>query len=73
MKVMIKKEDNELITKLFDEDGAIDFDYIKLINYLYEKKYIEIDVDSTIEPDLQSDIKTMFKEITDIFEKEEIE
>lgn len=70
MKVMVKKENNELITKLFDEDGEVDFDYIKLINYLYEKKHIEIDVDSTIDPDLQSDIKAMFKEITDIFEKE---
>lgn len=62
MKIKITNEDNQIITRLITGEGIKDFDYIKVINALYEKESIDFEYEN-IDQEQQEKIEKIFKEI----------
>ena len=64
MKIKVYKEEGEITTKFVGEDGnGSDFDYITLINALYEKNIPVLDICEDIEENDRMKINNMYNEI----------
>ena len=64
MKIKVYKENEDIITKLIKNNKEISFDYVSLINGLYEKDLIdEIDFADDIDDWEQEEIKKLIEDI----------
>ena len=63
MKISVFKQNNDIVTKFSDGDKLKDFDYITLINLLFENKIPELIFDGTIDEEDKNKISKMYNEI----------
>ena len=64
MKIKVYKEEGEITTKFVGDNGDIsDFDYITLINELYENNIPSLDICKDIEENDRAKINDMYNEI----------
>lgn len=64
MKIIVSKQDNDIVTKFLDDNNETkDFDYILLINLLFSKCCPEIVVDESIDENDKKKIEEMYREI----------
>ena len=73
MKLLISKNDNDIVTKISQESGDIhDFTNLELIDYLYysKDKTVEFEFDESVSNDEREKIKKLFDEIHKIIVKD---
>lgn len=63
MKILVFKQDNDIVTKFSDGDKLKDFDYITLINLLFENDIPDLMFDGTIDEEDKNKISKMYNEI----------
>lgn len=74
MKIHVKKDKNEIITKFMNENGEeYDFDYVELINQLIKNKVPILSIDDVIEEKDKSQIQEMYAKICSQVKPEEDE
>lgn len=71
MKIYVYKENEEIITKFKENDATVDFDYVVLINELFNKKKIPIEFDSNIDEEDKRKIESMYNDICKTIETDE--
>lgn len=72
MKVIVYKENSEIMTKIsIDDAKEKDFDYIELINAIYDGKEVTLDIRGLEKQD-EEKIKELFNEIRKKSEKENV-
>jgi hypothetical protein len=68
VKLLVKKVDNDLVIRIQEESTEQTFDYVKMINALFEDENVTIDFDSIDEKDKHS-INELFSEIKEKINK----
>lgn len=71
MKIHVKKDKNEIITKFINESNEeYDFDYVELINRLIENEVPLLSIDDDIEEKERNQIQEMYMKICSQVESE---
>lgn len=71
MKIHVKKDKNEIITKFINESNEeYDFDYVELINRLIENEVPLLYIDDDIEEKERNQIQEMYTKICSQVESE---
>lgn len=71
MKIHVKKDKNEIITKFINESNEeCDFDYVELINRLIENEVPLLSIDDDIEEKERNQIQEMYMKICSQVESE---
>lgn len=63
MKILVKKERDEIVASMCTDSGISDFNYVILINELYNGNKPAIEVEDTIAEEDKIRIEQMFAEI----------
>ncbi|MDD4729477.1 MAG: hypothetical protein PHN55_12105 [Dysgonamonadaceae bacterium] len=62
MKIIIRNENDEIVTKISDGEKERDFSYIELVEFLYDKKEVELEV-ANLDKELESKIIELFDKL----------
>lgn len=65
MKLLINKDEKEILTKIYESGNEVEFDYIRLINAIYRGEEIELDVQNFSEEEKNKFIE-LFDEIKEV-------
>lgn len=71
MKLLVKKDNDEVIIKEIFEGNENDFDYVKMINALFNKDEVSLSFTEDINKDDQDSINKMFEKINELSNKKE--
>ncbi|MBU1020834.1 MAG: hypothetical protein KJ847_06415 [Firmicutes bacterium] len=71
MLLKVKKETEELVIKIMNEDTEENFDYIKMINELYNQDEVELTYEDDISEEDRVYISNLFAEISSVATTEE--
>lgn len=69
MKLLINKDEKEILTKIYENGNEEEFDYIRLINAIYRGEEIELDVQNFSEEEKNKFIE-LFDEIKKVAAKQ---
>lgn len=71
MLIKVSKNNDEIETRFVSDDGIeTNFDYIKMLNLLYNKEHIELSFEN-VESELQEEIRLLFAELKSIQHSDE--
>lgn len=71
MLIKVSKNNDEIETRFVSDDGIeTNFDYIKMLNLLYNKEHIELSFEN-VESELQEEIRLLFAELKSIQQSDE--
>lgn len=68
MEIKVKRDEDEIVTKLNIDGEEQDFNYVKLINEIAMGNEVKL-VQENIEDDLKEKIDNMYKEIIEVSKK----
>jgi hypothetical protein len=71
LKLLVKKDNDEVIIKEIFEGNENDFDYVKMINALFNKDEVSLSFTEDINKDDQDSINKMFEKINELSNKKE--
>ena len=71
MLIKVSRNNDEIETRFVSDDGIeTNFDYIKMLNLLYNKEHIELSFEN-VESELQEEIRLLFAELKSIQQSDE--
>lgn len=71
MLIKVSKINDEIETRFISDDGVeTNFDYIKMLNSLYNNEQIELSFEN-VESELQEEIRLLFAELNSIQQSDE--
>ena len=71
MLIKVSKNNDEIETRFVSDDGIeTNFDYIKMLNLLYNKEHIELSFEN-VESELQEELRLLFAELKSIQQSDE--